>query len=601
MTMLALLIKASVLMAAGFGAALACRRAAAATRHMMWTFVVAALLALPALTLTLPLRVTIPVAPRATAALARVTSPWLTVEAAGTGTATVDPAAATRSTGGVSRSSRWLRIDVLPGAVYAAGVLFLLLRLVAQYLVVQRDLRRAAPVHGADWIQDLAASAAALGLKRPVAVRRTLDHVMPFVLGIRRSTVIVPATADLWPGDRRRAVLLHELAHVSRRDCLVQMLTAVACALYWVHPGVWWIARRMRVEQELACDDRVLTAGTEPVAYAGHLLELAHSLPGRTASSLATAMAGAGQIERRIRALVERGRPPLLLSRRARLMAVVCAAVLVVSLATLDPRAEPAPLLAIQEAPAATFDVVSVKPNQSVETGGQISRRGGGLTIVNQTLRTLIQFAYQLQPSQLVDAPDWIDRERFDINARTSLKLPLPRLGEASQESLMFRAVLAERFNLRVRREPRPQQVYALVAARTDGRLGPNLRRPSNDFCERRFQAESSGAAPPADFGSGQVCGIRGSNDQLTAGSFPLTAFVNFLSGQARRIVIDRTNLTGVWDFELKWTPTDAANTDPDRPSIFTALEEQLGLKLESTTAPVDVLVVERVERPTPD
>jgi uncharacterized protein (TIGR03435 family) len=203
----------------------------------------------------------------------------------------------------------------------------------------------------------------------------------------------------------------------------------------------------------------------------------------------------------------------------------------------------PAPLLAIQDAPAATFDVVSVKPNNSVGQGGEISRRNGGLYIVNQSLRTLIQFAYQLQPSQLVDAPDWVDRERFDVDARSSVKTPLTRLGETSQESLMFRAVLAERFGLRVRREARPLEIFALVVARGDGRLGSNLRRPANDFCERRFQAIKAGTPLPDD---GQVCGIRGSNDQLTAGAFPLDAFATFLSSRVRRIVIDRTSLAGV-------------------------------------------------------
>ena len=602
MTMIELFLKASAVMAAGFVVALACRRAAAATRHLVWTFVVAILLVLPALALLLPDRLTIPVAVRAGEGLSGVAMPW-TLDGGETTSVPVADGSTPAATTSGPPSGQPMPIAFAAFAVYACGAMFLLLRLGVQYAVTGRLVRCAVRVQDHGWIRDLRACEAAIGLRGPVALRRTLEHVMPFVAGARRPTVLVPATAELWPDDRRRAVLLHELAHVSRLDCVVQMLAAVACACYWPHPGVWWIARRLRVEQELACDDRVLTAGEEPASYAGHLLELAHSMPTRP-PGLVAAMAGAGPVERRIRALLDDSRRRRGPSRRVCGVAAATVAALMVPLAALGTGAAPAPpapLLPIQDAPAATFDVVSVKPNNSVGQGGQISRRDGkgGLSIVNQTLRALIQFAYQLQPSQLVDAPEWINRERFDIEARTSLKLPVTRLSETSQESLMLRAVLEDRFNLRARREARPLEVFALVVARADRRLGPNLRRPTNDFCERRFEAYKSGATLPNP--AGQVCGISGSNDQLTAGSFALSSFANFLSGQVRRIVIDRTNLDGVWDFTLKWTPNDAQQTDPDRPLIFTALEEQLGLKLESTTAPVDVLVVERVERPTPD
>ena len=90
--------------------------------------------------------------------------------------------------------------------------------------------------------------------------------------------IVIPAIADAWPEDRRRAVLLHEMSHLLRRDYLSQMQAAVACTLYWLHPGVWWITRRLRIERELACDDLVLSTGSNARDYATHLLELAYAL-----------------------------------------------------------------------------------------------------------------------------------------------------------------------------------------------------------------------------------------------------------------------------------------------------------------------------------
>ena len=115
-----------------------------------------------------------------------------------------------------------------------------------------------------------------MGVVRPVRLLRSREHNVPVALGTVRPSIVIPSIADTWSDDRRTAVMLHELAHVARYDCLTHTLAVAACAMYWFHPGVWWVARRLRVERELACDDRVIAAGTEPRDYAGHLLEIAY-------------------------------------------------------------------------------------------------------------------------------------------------------------------------------------------------------------------------------------------------------------------------------------------------------------------------------------
>ena len=153
---------------------------------------------------------------------------------------------------------------------------------------------------------------------------------MPMAFGIRHGAILIPAVADTWSEDRRRAVLLHELAHVTRHDCLTQMMAALACALYWVHPGVWWVARRLRVERELACDDAVLAAGAHARDYAGHLLELAYSLGGQRMPALAVSMARPRQLEGRMLAVFDAARNRAAPAFRSRLAGVaILAAVLV--------------------------------------------------------------------------------------------------------------------------------------------------------------------------------------------------------------------------------------------------------------------------------
>jgi hypothetical protein len=154
---------------------------------------------------------------------------------------------------------------------------------------------------------------------------------MPLTWGALRPSILLPAEADAWPEERRRVVLLHELAHVARRDCLVQTLAAVCCAAYWFHPGAWWAARKMREEREQACDDRVLAAGARASDYAGHLLDVARAY--RTPlCAAAIAMAAPSQLEGRVRAVLEPRRDRRAITRRT---GAVCAGAVLLASAPL--------------------------------------------------------------------------------------------------------------------------------------------------------------------------------------------------------------------------------------------------------------------------
>jgi uncharacterized protein (TIGR03435 family) len=211
--------------------------------------------------------------------------------------------------------------------------------------------------------------------------------------------------------------------------------------------------------------------------------------------------------------------------------------------------------------------------------------------------------------------PSWIAAEHFDINAKADGEL-FPRDGARPLDAAL-QALLADRFKLVVHTESRELPIYALVVARNDGRLGPNLTRSSTTDCDAMLAAarqRRGGAPPPPPPASGQPppCGWITGNDRLVADSILLSQLAGLLSGPVERSVFDRTGLTGRFDARLMWTPfqmpqrppndpDDLPPVDANGPSIFTAVEEQLGLKLESTRGLVEVLVIDRVERPTPD
>jgi uncharacterized protein (TIGR03435 family) len=304
------------------------------------------------------------------------------------------------------------------------------------------------------------------------------------------------------------------------------------------------------------------------------------------------------------------------MTRLALLIPLALAAATVVAASTISAQTPPAATVAAE--PALSFEAASVKPNKSGEQEQFVRRQPGGrFDAKNMPLRALITFAYQIQGFQLVGAPGWTTTDRFDIVARAAGDPPpvMPGSGP-DQLMLMMRTLLAERFKMVAHRETQELPIYALVLARRDEKLGPKLR-PATTDCAAQAAAARGGGPPPAPTGPDApvACGVRMRPGRIQFGGFPLSQFANGISGQVQRVVLDRTGLTGNWDFELTYTPdqsqpppgggpppgVELPAVDPNGPSLFTAVQEQLGLKLEPARGPVDVLVIDRIEQPTPD
>jgi beta-lactamase regulating signal transducer with metallopeptidase domain len=325
-----LALKASALLgAAAIVQAALYRRASAATRHHIWMLAVLGVLLLPVMSFVLPdWAVAVPAAP----AVADVVA----VDGR------ADMPAPIATTGGLESTPAAPRGTAFPWSValigiYAAGTLGMLLHLMVQQWYVRQFARRATVVQDAAWTDLLAECAAMLGVGRAIRLLRSHDQTVPVAFGTRRPSIVVPALADEWADDRRRAVILHEVAHVARYDCLTQLLASVACAMYWFHPAAWWVARRLRIERELACDDRVIAAGTQARDYAGHLLEIAYSVGRRGAPVLAVSMARPRQLEGRMLAVLDGQRDRRVPPFRFRFASAAVAAVVLFPLAVATP------------------------------------------------------------------------------------------------------------------------------------------------------------------------------------------------------------------------------------------------------------------------
>jgi uncharacterized protein (TIGR03435 family) len=255
-----------------------------------------------------------------------------------------------------------------------------------------------------------------------------------------------------------------------------------------------------------------------------------------------------------------------------------------------------APLVA-QTPAGPAFDVVSIKRNKSGEVNGGTSVRPGGVYLAtNARLRLLVLGAYgPLHDVQVTGGPGWMNSDRFDIVAKVD--------GNPSTEvfrdraRLMLRTLLADRFKLMLHHETRELPMYALVVARRDGKLGPQLR-PSNLADCLAAPTPSTASDPNTVVRCGGGFARTG---ELAARALEFSTLATTVSSMADRLVIDRTGLTGTFDWSLRWTPDPSASAANDSISLFTALQEQLGLKLEPTRGPVDVLVIDHAERPTED
>ena len=250
-----------------------------------------------------------------------------------------------------------------------------------------------------------------------------------------------------------------------------------------------------------------------------------------------------------------------------------------------------------------TFEVATIKPSDP-NARGMFMRPspGGRLTVSNMSVKDMVGFAWGVQPFQISGGPAWIASARFDITAKADGTAKMPEL------MLMLQSLLRDRFQLAIHKETKELAIYGLVLAKKDGKLGPRLIESKEGGCT---PPDPTKPPPPPDpvKGPALACNqLFAGIEQVRGVSVSVQRLLPILSRYFDRKVVDQTGLTGTYDITLEWTPDDAhlaqLPADAPRPadngpSIFTALQEQLGLKLESQRGPVEMIVIDRAEKPS--
>jgi uncharacterized protein (TIGR03435 family) len=260
---------------------------------------------------------------------------------------------------------------------------------------------------------------------------------------------------------------------------------------------------------------------------------------------------------------------------------------------------------------APEFEVASVKINKSGEAQTRFNFVGGRIDVINMQLRGIIQSAYRVPANQLVNVPGWVNGTRVDIVAKADPKYSVQELQS------MLQPLLVQRFKLKFHREMRDMDVYVMTVASKDGRLGPKLAK-SDTNCEELGAQPRSSLTPPKP-GELPACGtVPSGPGRIVLRGFGMGPFVQILGLATRgRQVVDQTGLTGGYNIDLQYTPEAlsaaalaarggappplAGQVDPNGPDLFTAMQEQLGLKLEGRKMPLEVMVVDDIQPPTED
>jgi bla regulator protein blaR1 len=504
-------------------------------------------------------------------------------------------------------------IHLLPAvlaAVWLCGFAVVLLLWYRRWRRISVAIQEAVPLREGREAEALRRLERTGGIRNRIEVLLSRTSLEPGIFGIARPVLLWPeGISEHLEDGHLDAILAHELWHVRRRDNLAAAIHLVVEAIFWFHPLVWWLGARLIEERECACDEAVLESGGERRVYAESILKVCEFCVGSPLACV-SGVTGADLKKRIVHIMSEHIARKLDFTRKLLLSAAgLLAIALPIGLGLINAAPIGAQSLAGNPAMAAPGYVsVSIKPNKSDKNMVRLLFTPDGFSATGITLQTLIREAYGVQDNQISGAPDWVNTQRYDIEAKrgksaaNELRALAPDQVKLVVQS-MLQSLLADRFKLTLHLANKDLQQYSLVVAEN----GPKLQqsKPEDTY--------PNGIKGPDGHGHPGLMQMDIGRGRLTGQGLSMSTLATMLSRQLGSTVLDKTGLTGSYDFTLLWTPdanqVAVANgmqgtdnpppSDASGPSIFTAVQEQLGLELKSQTGPVGILVIDHVESPS--
>jgi bla regulator protein BlaR1 len=499
-------------------------------------------------------------------------------------------------------------LPVFLTAMWLCGFAAVLLLWCLRWRRIGAAMREAVPLREGREIEALRRLHRIAGLRAPLEMVVSRASLEPGVFGIARPVLIWPeGISEHLDEAHLEAVLAHELWHVRRRDNLGAAIHMVVEALFWFHPLVWWVGTRLVKERERACDEQVVAMGRERRVYAESILKVCEFCV-ESPLACVSGVTGADLKKRMVHIMTERMARKLDFSRKVLLSAAVLLA-LVIPIGFGVANATPRRAQAQEETAGATSTkfYISVKPSElSTPTypGSSVHMvrmmyGPAGFKAVNASLLAIIQEAYGVQANQIVGPPE-LKTAAYDIEVKTegnpaNAQETDPRLIQPEIRN-QLQALLTERFKLVLHHDSKVLPSYVLVVGENGSKLQPTkyadypdtAKGPDGKGIHRMMMMQQGG----------QVRAIGAQKSSMAE-------LTRQLSMQLGKNVVDKTGLTGQYDFNLQWSEAAATSDGASKdaapaagPSLFDAIQEQLGLKLVPQKGPEDVLVIDHVEWP---
>ena len=486
-------------------------------------------------------------------------------------------------------------LPVLTG-IWLCGFLAVVLMWIIRWGRISAAMKSAKPLNDGREVGALRRMERMAGVRKPIELLMSRASLEPGIFGIARPRLIWPEGISGHLEDPHlEAVLAHEIWHVRRRDNLFAALHMLVEAVFWFYPLVWWLGARLVEERERSCDEEVVALGSDRQVYAESILRVCEFCLGSPLPCVA-GVTGADLKKRMVHIMTDRILHKLDFARKALL---TLAASLAIAIPVTFGLFNATPSRAQSQAENATSSTpiyfsASVKPSD-VPNGDNLSQMmfnlgNGHFVARGVTLQRLIEMAYQVPPAQISGPHDLLNR-KFDVDAELAPQY-VQQMSEhkGGEDQVLLKSILANQFKLATRFEARTLPASDLVIGDSGAKLQPA--------------------------GEGQMRRMRLGPDELSSTGAPLDLLTAQLSARLGRPVVDKTGLKGIYSFDLHWTPdaSEAQNlrqsgepvapepaADQNGPSLTNALEEQLGLKLQPNTEPVQVLVIEHAELPSGD